>query len=64
MEVSDDEIAQRAYEIWESRGRPEGTGDEDWQTAKDQLIAERNRLSLRRPLVRLFNRLRGKAASL
>jgi hypothetical protein len=39
--VSDDEIARRAYEIWQSRGCPASDGSEDWQAAKDQLIAEK-----------------------
>ena len=30
------EIAARAHEIWESRGRPEGSSEEDWfQAAKE-----------------------------
>jgi hypothetical protein len=32
-----DEIAQRAREIWESRGCPEGTADSDWREAEEEL---------------------------
>jgi hypothetical protein len=39
--VSHDEIARRAYEIWQSRGCPAGDGSEDWQAAKAELIADR-----------------------
>jgi hypothetical protein len=39
--VSDEEIARRAYEIWESRGRPQGDGSEDWEAARSELIARR-----------------------
>jgi len=39
--VSEDEIAQRAYEIWEARGCPPGDGAQDWQSAKDELSAAR-----------------------
>ena len=65
QEISDDAISQRAYEIWQARGCPEGTSDEDWQTAKEELTAERrqNCDASRRPAwLRLLDRLRGKAA--
>ena len=39
--VSDDEIARRAYEIWESRGCPEGDGRQDWEAAKAELTSAR-----------------------
>ena len=35
--MSDEEIAQKAYFLWESRGRPLGSPDEDWHKAKEQL---------------------------
>jgi Protein of unknown function (DUF2934) len=31
------EIAALAYELWEARGRPEGSPDEDWHQAAAQL---------------------------
>lgn len=34
---SDEEIARRAYSLWESRGRPHGSPEEDWHRAKEQL---------------------------
>jgi hypothetical protein len=40
-EVSQDEIARRAYEIWQSRGCPSGDGNEDWETAVAELTTER-----------------------
>jgi hypothetical protein len=39
--VSHDEIARRAYEIWQSRGCPAGDGSEDWQAAQAELMAAR-----------------------
>ena len=35
--MSEEEIAQKAYFLWESRGRPLGSPDEDWHRAKEQL---------------------------
>jgi len=42
-QVSEDEIARRAYEIWQARGCPASDGREDWHTARAQLMAERVR---------------------
>ena len=39
--VSDDEIARRAYQIWEARGCPPGDGREDWEAAKAELTSSR-----------------------
>lgn len=58
--VTEEAIAKRAYEIWQERGCPDGDGDQDWQTAKAELLAEAG--SNRGPLLRLFDRLRNKAA--
>jgi hypothetical protein len=37
--VSQEDIARRAYEIWESRGRPEGDGNQDWDAALAELTS-------------------------
>jgi len=37
--ISDEEIAQRAYTLWEERGKPLGSPDEDWLKAMEQLQA-------------------------
>ena len=34
---SDEEIALKAYELWEARGCPLGSPEEDWHNAKTQL---------------------------
>ncbi len=70
--VTEETIAQRAYEIWQQRGCPVGDGADDWQAARDQLQAEHfsnGRFSddsslppRRRPLKRLFAKLRNRAA--
>ena len=39
--VSQDEIARRAYEIWQSRGCPPGDGSDNWRAAQAELLAER-----------------------
>jgi hypothetical protein len=36
---SHDEIARRAYELWEERGRAHGSDEEDWYLAEQQLQA-------------------------
>ena len=36
-ELSHEAIARRAYELWEERGRPEGSQEEDWVRAQDGL---------------------------
>jgi len=36
-----DEIAARAYALWEGRGRGHGSQNEDWILAEQQLRAER-----------------------
>jgi Protein of unknown function (DUF2934) len=39
--VSQEEIARRAYEIWESRGCPSSDGTDEWQAAEAELTAAR-----------------------
>lgn len=34
-------IAQRAYELWQQRGCPQGTAENDWYEAEAQLRSER-----------------------
>jgi hypothetical protein len=36
-ELSPEMIAKRAYQIWETRGRPRGTNVEDWLEAEAEL---------------------------
>jgi hypothetical protein len=36
-----DQIAARAHAIWEANGRPEGTADQDWFRAAEELRAGR-----------------------
>jgi hypothetical protein len=35
--ISNEEIARRAYTLWEARGKPFGSADEDWHRATEQL---------------------------
>ncbi len=39
--VSREEIARRAYEIWQSRGCPSSDGTDEWQAAEAELTAAR-----------------------
>jgi hypothetical protein len=41
LNVSQEEIARRAYELWQSRGCPPGDGSQDWQAAEAELIERR-----------------------
>ncbi len=43
--LSDEEIQRKAYALWEVRGRPYGSPDEDWYRAKEQLLPEESRIS-------------------
>jgi hypothetical protein len=43
FQISEDEIARRAYEIWESRGCPPGDGSADWQAAVAELTSSKVR---------------------
>jgi monoterpene epsilon-lactone hydrolase len=36
-ESSHEEIARRAYQLWEERGRPDGSHEEDWYRAEQEL---------------------------
>ena len=38
-EPSHEEIALRAYQLWEERGKPHGSDEEDWYLAEQQLQA-------------------------
>jgi len=58
--VTDDSIAKRAYQLWEDRGCPQSDGNDDWQLAKRQLLAEARRRQ--RPILRILSRLRNRAA--
>jgi Protein of unknown function (DUF2934) len=35
-----DQIASLAYALWQERGRPEGSPDEDWLRAERELLAQ------------------------
>lgn len=35
-----DRVQQRAYQIWESEGRPDGREEEHWQRAEREILQE------------------------
>ena len=39
QELPTEDIARRAYELWQARGCPPGDGSEDWQAAEAELAA-------------------------
>jgi len=41
-QIPTEDIARRAYELWEARGCPPGDGSEDWNAAVAELTARRN----------------------
>lgn len=61
-EITDATIANRAYELWQQRGCPDGDGAYDWQVACEQLRAEVALPPRHRPLKRLVAKLRNRAA--
>ena len=63
--VSDEDVAQRAYEIWQARGCPASDGSDDWKTALTQLTAERigRNGSTHERLRTWWNKVRQKAAN-
>jgi hypothetical protein len=44
---TDEQIRERAYQLWEKLGRPEGRNDEFWHLAEQDLVNE-DRASMRR----------------
>ncbi len=42
-QIDTEEIARRAYEIWQARGCPPGDGSENWRAAEEELLAARVR---------------------
>ena len=48
-EPSRNEIENRAYELWEKSGRPEGREDEFWKLAEQELRNEDKSSPLRTP---------------
>jgi Protein of unknown function (DUF2934) len=38
---SHDQICQRAYELYESRGRQDGSSEQNWLDAEQQLLARK-----------------------
>ena len=41
--IPQEEIARRAYEIWQARGCPPGDGNQDWRAAEAEFLAARVR---------------------
>ena len=61
-EITEELISTRAYELWQARGCPASDGAEDWQNAKEQLLAEFDRHGSRKPLRGILRRFKNQAA--
>jgi Protein of unknown function (DUF2934) len=46
---TDDQIRERAYQLWEQVGRPEGRADEFWHLAEQDLLNEDRAATRRTP---------------
>lgn len=40
-EVTEQAIRERAFQIWEAEGRPEGQHERHWKQASQEILAER-----------------------
>jgi hypothetical protein len=45
IQIAERDLCERAYALWEARGRPEGSAHEDWFMAETQLRAELDAVS-------------------
>jgi hypothetical protein len=41
VSATHEQIEERAYYLWEQRGRPEGSPEVDWERAEQELRGER-----------------------
>jgi len=48
-EPSEQEIRERAHQLWERAGKPEGRGDEFWHAAEQELRNENRSDTMRTP---------------
>jgi hypothetical protein len=46
---TDEQIRERAYQLWEQLGRPEGRADEFWHLAEQDLLNEDRAATRRTP---------------
>ena len=45
IQPAEQDIRERAYRLWEARGRPTGSAEEDWHEAEQQLKTELDAVS-------------------
>lgn len=45
IQTAERDVRERAYSLWEARGRPEGDAYEDWFAAERQIAAELDAVS-------------------
>jgi hypothetical protein len=46
---TDEQIRERAYQLWEKLGKPEGRADDFWHMAEQDLLNENRNSPLRTP---------------
>jgi hypothetical protein len=44
MQITEEMIRNKAYELWEADGKPEGTAEKNWFTAKALLLQKNTNL--------------------
>jgi hypothetical protein len=49
MDIEHDQIRERAYQLWEQAGKPDGKHQYFWNEAERQLREELNRHELKTP---------------
>ena len=45
IQIAESDLRERAYALWEARGRPEGSAHEDWFMAETQIRVELDAVS-------------------
>lgn len=50
VELNDDKIRARAYQLWEEEGRPEGRAEQHWFTARESVAIEEGQASTYLPI--------------
>jgi hypothetical protein len=56
MEAREERVRQRAYEIWQREGCPEGRAEEHWQMARTEIAMSEDQATATRPAPRARRR--------
>ncbi len=50
VELNEDKVRARAYQLWEEEGRPEGRAEQHWFTARESVAIEEGQASTYLPI--------------